>query len=112
MDETIHEAIMDYLPEREKLLNGRENKYLFVSNKTANTGQKMSRTSINKILEGYCSEVSEDKINPHILRHYSATTKYEEGYTNMMLKKFFGQTSNATDIYVHPEGEKKNMMNR
>ena len=40
MEQIIYEAIMDYLPEREKMLNGRENKYLFVSNKTANTGKK------------------------------------------------------------------------
>ena len=104
MEQIIYEAIMDYLPEREKMLNGRENKYLFVSNKTANTGKKMSRTSINKLLEKYCIKVQESKINPHIMRHDSATGKYEEGYTDMMLKKFLGQTSNVTDIYTHPGG--------
>lgn len=106
MEQIIYEAIMDYLPEREKMLNGRQNKYLFVSNKTANTGKKMSRTSINKLLEKYCIKVQESKINPHIMRHDSATGKYEEGYTDMMLKKFLGQTSNVTDIYTHPGGEK------
>lgn len=106
MEQIIYDAIMDYLPEREKMLNGRVNKYLFVSNKTANTGKKMSRTSINKILEQYCNKVQKKKINPHILRHHSATEKYENGYSDMMLKKFLGQTSNATDIYTHPGGER------
>ena len=66
----------------------------------------MSRTGINKLLEKYCKMVQEDKINPHIMRHDSATGKYEEGYSDIMLKKFLGQTSNATDIYTHPGGEK------
>lgn len=106
MEQIIYDAIMDYLPERERMLDGRANKYLFVSNKTANTGKKMARTSINKLLEQYCKKVQGNKINPHILRHHSATEKYENGYTDMMLKKFLGQTSNATDIYTHPGGEK------
>src|SRR5574344_101717 len=36
MEQMIYDAIIDYLPEREKKLDGRENKFLFVSNKTAN----------------------------------------------------------------------------
>lgn len=106
MDQMIYDAIMDYLPERERLLNGRENKYLFVSNKTANTNKPIARTSINNILAKYCSEVNENKINPHIMRHDSGTKKYEEGYSDIMLKKFLGHSSNATDIYTHPGGEK------
>ncbi len=107
MEQIIYDAIKDYLPEREKLLNGRENKYLFVSNKTANTNKPMSRTSINKILEQYCNKVNENKIKPHIMRHHAATEKYEkEEYSDLMLKKFLGHSSNATDIYTHPGGEK------
>ncbi len=105
MDQVIFDAINDYLPEREKLLNGRENKYLMVSNKTANTNKPMSRTSINTILNQYCDKVNADKINPHIMRHDSGTKKYEEGYSDIMLKKFLGHSSNATDIYTHPGGE-------
>lgn len=106
MEQIIYDAIKDYLPEREKLLNGRKNKYLFVSNKTANTNTTMSRTSINNILAKYCNEVNETKINPHIMRHDSGTKKYEEGYSDLMLKKFLGHSSNATDIYTHPGGER------
>lgn len=106
MEQIIYDAIKDYLPEREKLLNGRKNKYLFVSNKTANTNTTMSRTSINNILAKYCNEVNEIKINPHIMRHDSGTKKYEEGYSDLMLKKFLGHSSNATDIYTHPGGER------
>lgn len=111
MNEVIISAIKDYLEEREKMLNGRKNKYLFVSNKTANTNKPMSRVTINKILEKYCLQINEKKINPHIMRHDAATRKYEEGYSDLMLKKFLGHSSNATDIYTHPEGERyrKNM---
>ena len=106
MEQIIYDAIKEYLPEREKLLAGKENKYLFVSNKTANTNQPMARTSINNILAKYCMKVNESKIKPHIMRHDSGTKKYEEGYSDIMLKKFLGHSSNATDIYTHPGGEK------
>lgn len=106
MDQIIYDAICDYLPERAELLNGRDNKYLLVSNKTANTNKPMCRTSINTILTEYCKKVNENKIKPHIMRHDSGTKKYEEGYSDIMLKKFLGHSSNATDIYTHPGGEK------
>lgn len=48
MEQIIYDAIKDYLPEREKLLNGRKNKYLFVSNKTANTNTTTHYKCINK----------------------------------------------------------------
>ena len=50
--------------------------------------------------------MNENKINPHIMRHDSGTKKYEEGYSDIMLKKFLGHSSNATDVYTHPGGEK------
>ena len=105
MEESIYTAIKDYLPDREKLLNGRENKYLFVSNKTANTNKPMNRTTVNKIIINYCNMVKENSIHPHIMRHDAATEKYEEGYTDIMLKKFLGHHSNITDVYAHPGGE-------
>ena len=106
MKDSMYDAINDYLPEREKLLNGRTNKYLFVSNKTANTNKPMSRTSINNLLKKYCNEINENKIHPHIFRHDCGTTMYEEGYSDIMIKKWLGHSSNASDIYTHPGGEK------
>lgn len=69
MEGLILEAIKEYLAEREALLNERENKYLFVSNKTANKNIPMCRTSINNILKKYCEKIGEKKIHPHTLRH-------------------------------------------
>lgn len=106
------DALEEYLPIREKKLNGRKNKYLIISNKSVKTGKKIDRTTVNKMLEKYCEKVREDKINPHIYRHGFATEKYEKGYTDMMLKKSLGQTSNATDRYVHPGGEKLGNLNK
>lgn len=105
MSTTVKEAIEDYLPEREKLLNGRENKYLFVSNKSANTNKPFCRTSINNLLSKYCNLVNENKINPHLFRHECGTSLYEQGYSDIMIKKWLGHTSNASDIYTHPGGE-------
>ena len=101
----MYDAIEDYLPEREKILNGRTNKYLIVSNKTANTNRPIERTSINNLLNKYCKSINEKCINPHILRHECATKRYEEGYSDMMLKKILGQTSNVTNRYVHAGNE-------
>ena len=106
IDDLMYEVINDYLLEREKILKGRENKYLFISNKTANTNKPMGRTSINNILNKYCRETNEKKIHPHLLRHDCATNWYEEGCSDLMLKKFLGHSSNATEIYTHQGGEK------
>lgn len=103
MEGLILEAIRDYLPEREILLNGKKNKYLFVSNKTANTNTPMCRTSINNILKKYCENINERKIHPHTLRHISATDKFQEGYSDLRLKMFLGHNSNATNVYTHPD---------
>lgn len=105
MNDKMKNALKEYLIDREKLLSGRQNKYLFVSNKTANNGKRMGRTSINNILNSYCNKVKEQKINPHILRHDFATKSYNLGYSDMMLKIELGQSSNATDIYTHPGKE-------
>lgn len=102
----MYDAINEYLPDRKQLLNGKKNKYLIVSNKTASTGKTMTRQSINNILKDYCIKVKEDKINPHIMRHNKATTMYEEGASDIMIKKQLGQNSNVTDRYVHTGGEK------
>lgn len=105
MNDKMKNALEEYLKDREKFLNGRHNKYLFISNKTANTGEKMGRTTINNILNRYCDKVKEERINPHILRHDFATKSYNLGYSDMMLKIELGQSSNATDIYTHPGRE-------
>lgn len=105
MNDKMKNALKEYLIDREKLLSGRQNKYLFVSNKTANNGKRIGRTSINNILNSYCNKVKEQKINPHILRHDFATKSYNLGYSDMMLKIELGQSSNATDIYTHPGKE-------
>lgn len=105
MNDKMKNALEEYLKDREKFLNGRHNKYLFISNKTANTGERMGRTTINNILNKYCDKVKEERINPHILRHDFATKSYNLGYSDMMLKIELGQSSNATDIYTHPGRE-------
>ncbi len=106
------DVLEEYLSVREEKLAGRKNKYLVISNKSVKTGKKIDRTTVNKMLEKYCKKVKENTINPHIFRHAFATEKYENGYTDMMLKKSLGQTSNVTDKYVHPGGENKNCIEK
>lgn len=106
IDDYMYSALNDYIEKRNLFLNGRENKYLFVSNKTANTGEAMGRTSINNILNKYCDDLKEKRINPHIFRHDCGTTMYEEGASDLMIKKALGHSSNATDIYTHQGRER------
>lgn len=101
----MFDVLEEYLPVRKAKLAGKENKYLIISNKSIKTGKKIDRTTVNKMIEKYCKKINEKAINPHIYRHGFATNKYEEHYTDMMLKKVLGQTSNVTDRYVHPGGE-------
>jgi len=106
MTRTMLDAIEEYIKEREEFLKGRKNKYLFVSNKTANTNKPMTRQSVNNILNKYCYEVNENNIHPHIMRHDCATAMYNDGCTELMLQKQLGQSSSATQIYIHPGEEK------
>ena len=101
MSDAIYEALNEYLPEREKILNGKENKYLIISNRTANNGKQIHRSLVNKLLSKYCEELKEENIHPHQFRHQYATNKYQEGYNEMMLKKSLGQSSNVVNRYVH-----------
>lgn len=111
MNETIYNALEEYLPEREKMLNGKENKYLIISNKTVNTGKAVHRTMVNKLIQNYCEQLNENKINPHIFRHNFATDKYQYGYTKIMLQKVLGQSSNVVDRYAHA-GDEENIAKR
>lgn len=99
------EAINEYIPERNKILGERKNKYLFISNKTANTGKAITRNSINNMLNKYCDELKIPRFNPHIFRHDFGTTSYELGYSELFLKNQMGDSSNAIDIYIHPGKE-------
>ena len=107
MEQIIYEAIMDYLPEREKMLNGRENKYLFVSNKTANTGKKMSRQNTNTNIKKYCKRAGIDKdIHNHSLRHTALTTMSEMGMSITKVQAIAGHESvTTTNRYVHTKTE-------
>lgn len=99
------EAINEYIPERNKILGKRTNKYLFISNKTVNTGKAITRNSINNMLNKYCDELKIPRFNPHIFRHDFGTTSYELGYSELFLKNQMGDSSNAINIYIHPGKE-------
>ena len=103
----IYDALEEYIKERNEILEKLNvtNKYLFISNKSKNTGKHIDRSTVNKMLNKYIEKLNEIKLHPHTLRHDYATTRYEEGYSDMRLKKSLGQTSNVVNRYVHPGGE-------
>lgn len=103
----IYDALEEYIKERNEILEKLNvtNKYLFISNKSKNTGKHIDRSTVNKMLNKYCEKLNEKNLHPHILRHDFATTRYEEGFSDMRLKKSLGQSSNVVNRYVHPGGE-------
>lgn len=107
INDEIYEALDDYIKERNEILKelNTTNKYLFISNKSKKTGNHIHRSTVNKMLNKYIEKLNEIKLHPHTLRHDYATTRYEEGYSDMRLKKSLGQTSNVVNRYVHPGGE-------
>lgn len=56
-----------------------------------------------KVREAFINDEIYEALDDYI--HDYATTRYEEGYSDMRLKKSLGQTSNAVNRYVHPGGE-------
>lgn len=103
----IYDALEEYIRERNEILEKLNvtNKYLFISNKSKNTGKHIDRSTVNKMLNKYCEKLNEKNLHPHILRHDFATTRYEEGFSDMRLKKSLGQSSSVVNRYVHPGGE-------
>ena len=83
------DVLEEYLPIRKKKLADRKNKYLIISNKSVKTGERIDRTTVNKMLEKYCKKVNENSINPHIFIHDFATDNFEKGYSDMLLKNSF-----------------------
>ncbi len=85
--------------------------YLFYSNYK----RKFSRSSINKIINGFVNILKEKYPNyfkgnyfPHSFRHTKATHLYNNGTPLMYVKDFLGHsTISSTEIYATPDSKKQ-----
>ena len=76
----MYEAIVDYLKEREE--NNINSPYLFVGQKTNNTGGKpLSRNFANRLLAKYNELCKIAKLYPHLIRSLFCVNALNAGYT-------------------------------
>jgi len=76
----MYDALMPYLEERNKMTT--DSPYLFVGQKTNNTGGKpLSRNFVNRLLNKYKNICKIGILYPHLLRSYFCVTALKAGYT-------------------------------
>ncbi len=99
--EVLKEYIDNY---RNEYKFAKTSPYIFVSTK----GKRLNPTSINAIF----NYRSDNKITPHMLRHYYATAVYQNTKDILLVKGQLGHSHlSTTEIYTHQsENDKKKML--
>jgi integrase/recombinase XerC len=102
--QSLVKIVKDY--EEEKLRIGLENDYLFTTEK----GKKCYARLIERIVKQYLSQITtNEKKNPHMLRHSYATHMLNNGADINAIKELLGHSNlSATQIYTHNTFERIN----
>lgn len=89
-----------YLKEcRSKLLNGKDNEYLFINHLGEKLTDRGIRLIIDKIVKKSCIK---SKVSPHTFRHTFATMLLNEGCNIKSVQELLGHSSlGTTGIYTH-----------
>lgn len=81
--------------------------YIFNNNK----GNKLSTSTIYRLVKTNCKEVLKKDVSPHTLRHSLATHMINENIPIEEVRDFLGHTSlDITELYVHKNIEREREM--
>lgn len=100
-----NEALKRYINgERCKILDGKDNNFLFVSR----SGAKISDRSVRYIIDNIISKTNIKKnVSPHTMRHTFATHLLNNGCDVKTVQQFLGHKHLATtEIYTHVSSER------
>ncbi|MCX7773640.1 MAG: tyrosine recombinase XerC [Clostridia bacterium] len=105
LNQACLEAIAAYKAKRDKLLNIKDSKALFLSERKVRISPKTVQYLVKKYIQA--SGLDPDKYSPHKLRHTAATLMYKHGHVDIRaLQAILGHESIATtEIYTHIDDE-------
>lgn len=90
-----------YIPAREKLLDGRESKTLFIRT----GGRSLTRHYFWATLRAYALACGVNDVSPHVLRHSFATHLMQRGADSRSVQSLLGHSDiGTTQIYTHITG--------
>jgi integrase/recombinase XerD len=100
---TALEALLQYMPARQRFLNGVNSHRLFVEP----GGRAISRQKLWQVIKEYGRAAGIDYISPHVLRHSFATVLLEHGADLRSVQLLLGHADiGTTQIYTHLTDEK------
>ena len=101
----MYTALTDYLEERNKIAVN--NPYLFLSQKSKNTVQPISRNFSNRLLDKYKELCKISDLHPHLLRDFFATNAlHNAGYSIEQVANQLGHSNiNTTKGYLRTKKE-------
>ena len=97
ISEELIEILKNWLNDRKKILNGKDEDALFISNRRS----RMDQSSISDVVNKYARNITEKHITPHKLRATYGTQLYTKTGNLYMVQECMGHNSpKTTELYI------------